>query len=133
MLLTIKDGLFESVELTKNSGPDKYFYSGFSLTFDSRGTYTHTDSSYASNLIIFRCDLSSSSVHASNRPNSALILGKSIVQKISNTTLYAEKALKTNCKVTNRTFVLSLHYNGNDSYLFVNGVQQVMFNLIHYV
>ena len=29
--------------------------------------------------------------------------------------------------IPNKKFVLSLHYNGDDSYLFVNGVQQYKF------
>ena len=32
-----------------------------------------------------------------------------------------------NFTVTNKTFVLSLHYNGDDSYLFVNGKQVTKF------
>ena len=42
--------------------------------------------------------------------------------------------------VTNKTFVLSLLYNGDDSYLFVNGKEVTKFkakvvklNLIHFV
>ena len=29
--------------------------------------------------------------------------------------------------IKNKTFVLSLHYNGDNSYLFVNGVEQIKF------
>ena len=36
--------------------------------------------------------------------------------------------LKANCTVDNQKFVLPLHYNSDDSYLFVNGVQQYKFN-----
>ena len=32
-----------------------------------------------------------------------------------------------NFTVTNKTFVLSLHYNGDDSYLFVNGKEVIKF------
>ena len=48
-----------------------------------------------------------------------------IGQKLNNSTIYMEKELKANCTVTNKTFVFSLHDNGDDSYLFVNGVEQL--------
>ena len=46
---------------------------------------------------------------------------------LNNTTIQTESALKTNCTVVNQKFVLSLHYNGDDSYLYVNGTQQYKF------
>ena len=121
---TLKDCLFGAVELTKNLDPDKYNYSGYGIGFDSRSTFTHTDGSYGVNVIIFGWDLSNSS-HSSNRNNNILILGRSLVQELNGVTLYAEKMYPTNFTVTNKTFFLSLHYNGDDSYLFVNGVEQI--------
>ena len=38
-------------------------------------------------------------------------------------TLTAEKMYSINFSVTQRNFVLSLHYNGANSYLFVNGTE----------
>ena len=38
-----------------------------------------------------------------------------------------QKLYKTNFTEPNKKFVLSLHYNGDDSYLFVNGVEQLRF------
>ena len=38
-----------------------------------------------------------------------------------------QKKTETNCRVTNKTLVLSLHYNEDNSYLFVNSVEQVKF------
>ena len=49
------------------------------------------------------------------------MLGKALVQGISGTTIYAEKMYSTNFTVNNKKFCLSLHYNGDNSYLFVNG------------
>ena len=59
--------------------------------------------------------------------NNILILGRSIVQELNGVTLYAEKMYPTNFALANKTFVLSLHYNGNDSYLFFNDIQQIKF------
>ena len=33
----------------------------------------------------------------------------------------------SNCTIANRTFCLSLHYKGDDSYLFVNGKEVIKF------
>ena len=63
----------------------------------------------------------SRSVHTSNRKQNILVLGKAFIQKINDTTIYAEKMYSPNFSVENKIFVLSLHYNGDNSYLFVNG------------
>ena len=41
--------------------------------------------------------------------------------------MYAEKICSQNFTGANKKFVLSLHYNGDDSYLFVNGKQELKF------
>ena len=51
----------------------------------------------------------------------------SFVQGINDTTLYAEKIYSQNFTHPSRKFVLSLYYNGNDSYLFVNDKQELKF------
>ena len=45
------------------------------------------------------------------------------VQGINGTTNYAEKLYKINFAEKNKKFCLSLHYNGENSYLFVNGIE----------
>ena len=67
------------------------------------------------------------SSHANNRANNIYVLGKDFTQGINKTTIYAEKMYKTDFTEQDKKFVLSLHYNGDDSYLFVNGVQQLKF------
>ena len=81
-----------------------------------------SDERYALNLIIFGCDTSDSKNHI-------LVLDKESIQ-INETTRKAEKMYATNFISTggnNKIVVLSLHYNGDDSYLFVNSVQQAIF------
>ena len=63
----------------------------------------------------------SSSVHANNKVNNVLVLGKAFIQGINDTTIYAEKMYSPNFTVDNKRFCLSLHYNGDNSYLLVNG------------
>ena len=41
--------------------------------------------------------------------------------------MYAEKVSRQNFTQPSKKFVLSLHYNGDDSYLFVNGKQELKF------
>ena len=50
-----------------------------------------------------------------------LVLGKNFIQGIDGTTIYAGKRYSTNFTVDNKTFCLSLHCNGDNSYLFDNG------------
>ena len=66
-------------------------------------------------------------VHASNKTQNILALGRAFIQKINNTTIYAEKMYSPNVSVENKIFVLSLHYNGDNSYLFVNGKKVTQF------
>ena len=63
----------------------------------------------------------SSSVHANSKTRNILVLSKDFTQGIDNTTIYAEKMYSINFSENNKKFCLSFHYNGRDSYLFVNG------------
>ena len=69
----------------------------------------------------------SSYVHANNKTRSILVLGKDFLQGIDNATIYAEKMYSTNFTVDNKKFCLGLHYNGDSSYLFVNGKEIINF------
>ena len=67
------------------------------------------------------------SKHANNKANNIYVMGKDYVQKINDTTIYAEKMYYRNFTDPGHKFILSLHYNGDDSYLFVNGRQELKF------
>ena len=54
-------------------------------------------------------------------------MGDLFVQGINDTTFYAEKVYSQNFIAVNKKFVLSLHYNGDNSYLFVNGKEELKF------
>ena len=103
-------------------------YTGYGISFSSK-IYPHKDSGKnTKNLIIFGVDLSSSS-YTENEKNSVLVLGKGSVKITNTTTIQAEDELKTNCMIPNKKFVLSVHYNGDNSYLFINGIQQYKFKI----
>ena len=71
---------------------------------------------------MFVVDLTNSS-HANDKKNNILLIGKSFTQGINSTALYAEKLYSINFTKNSKKFCLSLHYNGNISYLFVNGTE----------
>ena len=64
----------------------------------------------------------SSSAHINNKKKDILVLGKGPTQELEHT-LTAEKMYSINFTVTKKKFCLSLHYNGANSYLFVNGTE----------
>ena len=64
----------------------------------------------------------SSSAHIDNKKKDILILGVGPTQELEHT-LIAEKMYSINFTVTNVQFCLSLHYNGANSYLFVNSTE----------
>ena len=45
------------------------------------------------------------------------------MQGIDNTTIYVEKLFSINFTENNKKFYLSMHYNGDNSCLFVNGAE----------
>ena len=112
---TLKNCLFGAVKLTKNSDIDKYKYSGHGIGFDSKGTFSHLSGGIGQNIVIFGAERSSYA-HANNKTKNILIhpfLQKRCIQLIFT--------------ASKRKFCLSLHYNGTNSYLFVNGTEIIKF------
>ena len=64
----------------------------------------------------------SSSTHTDNKKKDILVLGKGLTKGLEHT-LTAEKMYSINFTVTKKTFCLSLHCNGANSYLFVNNTE----------
>ena len=60
-------------------------------------------------------------VHKNNKANNIYVMDDLFVQGINDMTLYAEKLYSQNFTAVKKKNVLSLHYNGDDSYLFING------------
>ena len=121
------------MRITKNADTSKYDYKGYGICFDERsefgdtiteGSFAHTTD--ARNVLIFGVDMIFS-VHATNRTNHIYVMGTGLTQGIHDTTLYAEKNFYRNLTNPSKKIMLSLHYNGDDSYLFVNGRQELKF------
>ena len=123
---TIQNDLFGSMEITKNADTSKYAYKGYGICFDEGGTFSKGNINNERNVLIFGVD-GSSLVHTNNKANNIYVMGDLFVQGINHTTLYAEKVYSQNFTQPSKKFVLSLHYNGDDSYLFVNGKQELKF------
>ena len=116
----IAECLFGTVDLSNNK------YTGYSVAFGSK-PYLHKNSGKnAKNLIIFGVDQRGSS-HTENERNNNLVLGKGSVKITNTTNIKAEDKLKTNCMIANKKFVFSVLCNGDDSYLYIDGVKQYKF------
>ena len=83
--------------------------------------FSHPISGTGRNVIIFREDMSSST-NTDRRKKDILILGKGLTQGLEYT-LSAKKMYSINFTINNKKFCLNLHYNGANSYLFVNGTE----------
>ena len=113
--------MFGAVSLTKHADIGQYKYSGYDIGFDRKGDFTFGNG-FGRNCIIFRVDMSSS-VYVDNKKKDILFLGKGPTQGLDGITLTAEKLYSINFTENNKEFCLSLHYNGANSYLFVNGTE----------
>ena len=122
---TLKNCLFGAVTLTKNADIEKHKYSGYGIGFDRRSRFSFTGGGFGQNVLIFGADMSSS-IHIDNKGKDILVLGRGPTQGLEST-LTAEKTYSINFTVTLQKFCLSLHYNGANSYLFVNGTEIIKF------
>ena len=118
---TLKNCLFGAVTLTKITDINKYGYSGYGIGFDRKLSFSFPSGGFGQNVIIVGVD-TSSSAHIDNKKKDILILGKGPTQGLEHT-LTGEKVDSINFTVTKKKFCLSLHYNGVNSYLFVNGTE----------
>ena len=113
---TIKNCLFGAVTLTKNADIEKYKYSGYGTGFDRRSSFLFPSGGFGQNVLIAGVDMSTST-HIGNKKKDILVLGKGPTQGLKST-LTAGKMYGN---------FLSLHYNGGNSYLFVNGTEIIKF------
>ena len=123
---TLENCLFGAVKIAKNTDVNKYKYSGFGIGFDGKGVFSHPTGGFGNNTIIFGVYMNSS-VHIDNKGRDILILGSGPTQGLCEHSLAAEKMYSINFSATGRRFCLSLHYNGANSYLFVNDTEIIKF------
>ena len=131
---TIQNALFGAMQITKNATDyDKNNYKGYGICFDERSQFGHTitengraHTTNGRNVLIFGVDMSFS-VHATNRANHIYLMGDGLTQGINDATLYVEKNYWRNFTDPGKKFIISLHYNCDKSYFFVNGRQELKF------
>ena len=131
---TVQNALFGAMQITKDATDNsKNNYKGYGICFDERSQFGHTiteggfkHTTNGRNVLIFGADMSFT-VHALNRANHIYLMGDGLTQSINDTTIYLEKNYYRNFTDPGRKFVLSLYYNGDDSYLLVNGRQELKF------
>ena len=124
---TVQNALFGGVKITKNAtDTSKHKYEGYGICFDEGATSSKGELKNGRKVLIFGVH-ENSLAHANNKANNIYVMGDFIVQGINDTTLYAEKIYSQNFTAANKKFVLSLHYNGDDSYSFVSGKRELKF------
>ena len=131
---TIQNALFGAMQIIKNATDNsKNNYKGYGICFDERSQFGHTitengraHTTNGRNVFIFGVDMSFS-VHATNRAKNIYLMGDGLTQDIHDTTLYVEKNYWKNFTDPGKKIIISLCYNGDDSYLFVNGRQELKF------
>ena len=63
-------------------------------------------------------------MHVGNKKKNILILGEGPIQGLNDTTKLTEAI---NFRQSRKRFVLSMHYNGSNSFLFLNAVKMCQF------
>ena len=131
---TMQNVLFGAMQITKDATDNsKNNFKGCGICFDERSQFGHTitedgraHTTNGRNVLIFGVDMSFS-VHVTNRANNIYVMGDGLTQGIHDTKLYVEKNYWRNFTDPGKKFVISLHYNGDESYFFVNGRQELKF------
>ena len=121
----LENCLFGAVKLTRDTDIDNYKYFLYGIGFDRKGFFSIGDE-VDRNVIIFGVAMSLSP-HIDNKGKDILILGKGPTQGLVEHSLTAEKIYSINFTTENIKFCLSLHFNGANSYLFVNGTEIITF------
>ena len=108
--------MFGGVKLTENADPDKYFYSGYRIEFDSCSLFPYSNFNWDEKVVDFGVD-NSSSVHIDIKKKDILILGEVSTQRLDDTMITAEATCSINLSRLQRKFCLRLDYNGNNKEL----------------
>ena len=117
---TLENYLFGAVSLTKNAVINKYGYSGYEIGFGRHGRFSFPGTGLGRNVIIFGVEMSSSTT-IDNRKKDFFDFGQMSNTRTRTYTGCRKKIYSVNFTVTGKKFCLSLHYNGTNSYLSVNG------------
>ena len=122
---SIGNCLFGGVKIQKGATNfEKYKYLGYGVCYDFNDEFTHGSNQNARDLIVFGV---SSSTHSTNKLNNIYVLGKDFIQGLNGTTIHSDEIFKADPSVFEKMYVMSIPYNGDNSYLFINGPQEIKF------
>ena len=105
--------------MTKKVNIDKYKYSGYGIGFYRQEFFPDPSGKTGRNVILSGVEMSSST-KIDNRKKEILSLAKDPTQRLEHAQS-GEKMYSVNFTENNKKVCSSLHYNGANSYLFVNG------------
>ena len=69
-------------------------------------------------------------MHVDNNKKDVIFFGEGLTQELDDTRITAEVKYANNFTESGKRFVVSLHYNGSYSSLFVNAVKMYQFKAI---
>ena len=124
--LTAQNCLFGAVNIIKDDENNSHYkYSDYGICFDGKSDFTYGNITSGRNVIILGVDVSFDS-KSCVRSNDIYVLGhNSFIQGFNKDGIGHQintiKLYKTNFTERGKKFVLLLHYNGDNSYLFVYG------------
>ena len=102
------------------------------MGFDARGSFSLSDGSeFGKNVIIFGTGMALL-VHIDNKKKYILTLREGPTDGLDDTVLAPEKEYSISFTEQQKKFSLSLHYNGVNSYLFVNDAETYKFKVKDY-
>ena len=131
---TIQNALFGAMQITKNATDNsKNNYKGYGICRDERSEFSHTiteggfaHTTDARNVLTFGANMSFSG-HRTNRANHIYLWFQALRQVLMILRYMQKRTFIETLQILVKKVMLSLHYNGHDSYLFVNGRQELKF------
>ena len=117
--------MFGATNTVKNSDKDKWVYNGYRIASDGEDWWS-VGNGTARNVVIFGVD-NSLSPYVDNLKNNFWKLGKGPTFRTNGRFGSVDKKFSINFIKANTKFFLNLHYNGDNSYFFVNGKEIIKF------
>ena len=102
----------------KSSDKSKHWYNDYGIAADWVSSWSFGDD-FATNALIFGVD-NSPSPHIDNCKNKFLVLGEGSTNGTNDKVVTVEKRFNIYISNPKTKFCWSLHYNGDNSYLFLN-------------
>ena len=127
-IFTLANALCGTVELVKKADKDKQKYSGYGIGLDNQGVFSLSNGSQFSNVIFFGTDMSFS-VQFNYNKKDILIIGKEPTDRLDDTILTAEKEYSIIFTDHDKNYCLLLHYRAANSYVFVNYVEIIKYQV----